>query len=93
MKFRVLINNRKIEQFEETVFLGIILDEHLSWRSHVAHVANKISKSIGIIRKSRFYLQKTSLRTCLICKPRIVLKTSGKFLDIVEFPRYSKSNF
>ena len=63
VKFRVLINNREIEQVEETVFLGIILDEHLSWRSHGAHVANKISKSIGIIRKSRFYLQKTSLRT------------------------------
>ena len=63
VKFRVLINNREIEQVEETVFLGIILDEHLSWRSHVAHVANKISKSIGIIHKSRFYLQKTSLPT------------------------------
>ena len=63
VKYRVLINNREIEQVEETVFLGIILDENLSWRSQVAHVANKISKSIGIIRKSRFYLQKTSLRT------------------------------
>ena len=56
------LNNREIEQVKETVFLGVVLDENLNWRSHVAHVANKISKSIGIIRKSRFYLKNESLR-------------------------------
>ena len=52
---RVKVNNK--EQVKEQVFLRMVLDKHLTWRSHVAHVANKISKSIGIIRKSSFYLK------------------------------------
>ena len=63
VKFRVVLNNKEIEQVKETVFLGVVLDEHLTWKSHVALVANKISKSIGIIRKSSPYLQNSSLRT------------------------------
>ena len=45
------------------VFLGVILDKHLSWKQQIAYVANKVSKSAGIIFKSNFYLFKTSLRT------------------------------
>ena len=49
---------------KETVFLGVILDEHLSWKPHILSVSRKISKSIGIIYKSSFSLPKTSLH-CL----------------------------
>ena len=37
--------------------------EHLSWKSHRQNVARKISKSVGIIYKSSFCLNKTSLYT------------------------------
>ena len=48
---------------KETVFLGVILDEHLSWRPHILRVSRKISKSIGIIYKSSFCVPKPSLRS------------------------------
>jgi hypothetical protein len=53
------------------VFLGVILDETLSWKSHISHVANKISKSIGIIFRPSFYLFDISLRIwyCSIIYP------------------------
>lgn len=57
------IDDRCIDQVSETVFLGVILDETLSWKSHISHIANKISKSIGIMFKSSFYLPKLSLAT------------------------------
>ena len=57
------INNHKIDHVKEVVFLGVVLDEHLSWTPHISHVAGKISKSIGIINKSSFYLSKFALRT------------------------------
>ena len=47
---------KKTDQEKETVFLGVIMDEHLNWKSEISHVANKVSKSTGIIRKSSFYL-------------------------------------
>ena len=47
-------NPLKKEQF--TKFLGVYIDENLSWIPHINHVCLKISKSIGIIYRSRFYL-------------------------------------
>jgi hypothetical protein len=59
----VEINNHKLGRVKETTFSGIILDEHLSWKSHISHIASKVSKSIGIIYKSRFCLTRSALRT------------------------------
>ena len=59
----IQIDNNVIERVKETVFLGVILDEHLSWKPHILGVSRKISKSIGIIYKSSFCLPKTSLRS------------------------------
>ena len=40
---QLLINNQKIYQVKETVFLGVIMDENLNWKSEISHVANKVS--------------------------------------------------
>ena len=38
------------------------IDLHLTWKDHINHISKKISKSVGIIYKSRFYLSsKTKL--------------------------------
>ena len=57
------ISNRAIERVDEVVFPGGLLDEHLSWTSHIHNVTRKVSKAIGIIYKSSFCLNKTSLHT------------------------------
>jgi hypothetical protein len=51
----IMINGLVIDRVEEVVFLGVILDEHISWKPHISHVARKISKSIGIIYKASFF--------------------------------------
>jgi hypothetical protein len=56
-----MINGCVIDRVKEVVFLGVILDEHISWKPHISHVARKISKSIGIIYKASFFLSKSSL--------------------------------
>ncbi len=45
-----------ISQKKTVKFLGVCIDENLRWKSHINHVYKKISKSIGIIFRSRFYL-------------------------------------
>ena len=52
-----------IERVKETMFLGIIIDEALSWKSHITNIARKISKSIGIIYRASFCLPISSLCT------------------------------
>ena len=60
---KIEINSYRIEKVREVVFLGVILDEHISWKPHTSHIASKISKLIGIIFRSSFYLSKRALLT------------------------------
>ena len=57
------IHGIEIDCVNEVLFLGVILDEHLSWKSQIQNVARKVSKSVGIIYKSSFCLNKASLCT------------------------------
>ena len=59
--FSLKIKNNLIERKSSIKFLGVIMDEHLSWKEHISTVTAKISKSIGIISKSRFYISNKSL--------------------------------
>ena len=43
------ISNYSIDRVKEVTFLGVILDEHLTWKSHIHNVARKVSKAVGII--------------------------------------------
>ena len=56
------ISNYSIDRVKETTFLGVILDEHLTWKSHIHNVARKVSKAVGIIYKSSFCLDNSSLQ-------------------------------
>ena len=62
LDIQLTLNNGNVEQVKEAVFWGVILDENLSWKSHISHTANKISISIGVIFKASFYLPLVSLR-------------------------------
>ena len=59
----VKLCDRILARESETVFLGVILDEHLSWKSHIAYLASKVSRPLGVISKSSFYLYKSALHT------------------------------
>ena len=44
-------------------FLGIILDQSLSWKKHVSMVTNKISKTLGILYRLKNIFQENILLT------------------------------
>ena len=56
------ITNYSIDRVKETTFLGVTLDEHLTWKLHIHNIARKVSKAVGIIYKSSFCLDNSSLR-------------------------------
>ena len=58
---KVLINNCVISQTKQSKFLGVILDDKLSWIHHIDYIARKISKNIGILQKLKPYLDVKSL--------------------------------
>ena len=59
----VKLRDYGIDRVKETVFLRIILDEHLSWKSYINNFAGKISRLLDIIYKSSFFLNKSALRS------------------------------
>ena len=55
---KLYINNQVIKREPSIKFLGILLDENLSWKEHLKLTENK---NIGLIYKAKPYLNKDSL--------------------------------
>ena len=51
----IRINNNLIEEKTVTSFLGVQIDNKLNWKSHIAHICDKVSKAIAILRLVRYY--------------------------------------
>lgn len=47
---------RDLERKQFVKYLGVLKDSNFSWNDHVANVALKISKTIGIIARLRHFL-------------------------------------
>ena len=56
------MDNIFIERENVTKFLGVLIDENLSWKQHINNVSTKISKSIGILYKSRGIVKQPLLK-------------------------------
>ena len=58
----LMLENNLIEQVEDTKFLGVYIDQHLTSKTHINYICTKISiYSIGLLYKARFYLPSNSL--------------------------------
>ena len=56
----ISINNCEIDMVYKTKFLGVMIDNKLKWKDHVAMVKFKLSKSIAIMRKAKHLLDRRS---------------------------------
>ena len=63
LKEDLIIDNEKIDLVNHTRFLGVMLDQHLTFETHVKYIKGKISRGIGILCKARKYLKESSLLT------------------------------
>jgi hypothetical protein len=46
---------------ETTKFLGLLLDDSLSWKPHITYISQKVAKSIGILSMARKVLDRKTL--------------------------------
>ena len=62
-KITIRANNSNLEQKTECKFLGVIVDDRLTWKSHINHISSKISKSLAILRLLKYTFPKQILKT------------------------------
>ena len=55
------IDNTVIQEVEHLKFLGVYIDQHLAWKTHINFACTKISKTIGMLYKARFFVTRKSL--------------------------------
>jgi hypothetical protein len=56
MSVSLSINEISIKQVENCKFLGVYLDNNLTWDKHIQEISSKISRSIGVISKLSYKL-------------------------------------
>ena len=52
---QILINNKIVKQEKSIKYLGIFIDSHLSWKTHISHISKKVSRGIGVLSKLRHF--------------------------------------
>ena len=60
-KIELMIDNERIGETCKTKFLGVIIDNKLTWRDHINYISGKIARGIGVIIKARKYLNKDTM--------------------------------
>ena len=51
------INDRDIDVVSHFNYLGILLDENISWKKHVAMITNKLSKISSVLHRLKYHFK------------------------------------
>ena len=60
---QIMFDNIPLKRVHYSKFLGIIIDEDLTWKPHINNVCTIVSRNIGIINKLKLCFPKTTLLT------------------------------
>ena len=60
-KFKLSIDDTEVKEVSTFRFLGITVDQNLTWKSHVDDLAKKCSRSICILYKVKQFLPESAL--------------------------------
>ena len=62
LNLQLYINNTKIEQVKEFDFLGMVIDECMTWDSHINKIACKISRVNGVLSRLKRFVPSEILK-------------------------------
>ena len=58
----IKIENTTVERVKTFNFLGFTIDEHLSWKDHIAKISSKIGRVVGVMSKLKRIIPAHSLK-------------------------------
>ena len=59
---KIRINEIDIERVDEFDFLGLTINENMTWNSHIRKISNKISRVVGIMNRLKHVLPQSALK-------------------------------
>ena len=59
----IKIQGTPIEKVFDFCFLGLTINENLNWKSHLNKISNKISRTLGVMTRLKYFLTTDILRT------------------------------
>ena len=72
-KINVILDSVSLERVNSTKFLGVIIDENLTWKNHIDAISKTISRNIGMLTKMKHYVPEYILYSlyCTLVLPYI----------------------
>ena len=68
---QVVVNDVPLERFQPFKYLGVVIDENLSWKCHTENLQPKVLQRLGILRRIKHLLPRHArtlfLNTMITC--------------------------
>ena len=61
-ELKIKIDGKRLIPSEYIKYLGVIIDQHLTWGNHIDNIAGRLSRSVGMLSKIRHYVNESTLR-------------------------------
>ena len=83
----IIPDDTKLEKVNKTKFLGVIIDENVTWKNHIDGITKTISRNIGMINKLNAHVKWHLEPTYLKSSPLFTFSTKalGQDLPSVHF--------
>ena len=60
-KISISFSNCHISRVTHAKFLGVVIDQHLSWNNHITLTEGKIAKTVGVLARLKYALPRHAL--------------------------------
>ena len=91
---QIKINDIDIERVADFCFLGLTINEHLTWKTHIDKISSKVSKFNGILNKLKHFLPHQVLRSlyCSLIQSQINYCILAWGFDHNKLEKYQKKS-
>ncbi len=85
---KIILDGTLLDRVKFTKFLGVFIDECLTWKNHIDCICKTISRKIGVMNKLKYYVPDSILFTlyCTLILPYINygILIWGNYLQILH---------
>ena len=60
---KLFIGNNEIHRVNSTKFLGVLIDDNLTWKEHVNDICQKVSRTVGVMNRLKHIIPRKILLT------------------------------